>query len=141
MITNVSPRHSIWWWQNIFLIYFRTLRKVIDKDPERWDEYLDLILFSLRSKKQMTTKYSPFYLMYNREARWPRDLPDLTEKLVSHPGILFASLWKIYLMWLFVEGSCTIFMVINKLFMVVYMHLPEEHRHNVLFNRYYDIFN
>ena len=69
--------------KDLYIIYFRTLRKVVDKNQEHWDDYLDPILFSIRSKKQMTTKYSPFYLLYNREAHWPRDLPDLTDKLVS----------------------------------------------------------
>ena len=33
-------------------------------------EYLDPTLFSLRTKRQTTTKHSPFFLLYHREARF-----------------------------------------------------------------------
>lgn len=44
--------------------------------PETWDEYLDAVMFGLRTKKQMITKYSPFYLMFGRDARYPSQVPE-----------------------------------------------------------------
>ena len=44
--------------------------------PDTWDEYLDAVMFGLRTKKQMTTKFSPFFLMFGREARYPTEVPE-----------------------------------------------------------------
>ncbi|XP_056267294.1 uncharacterized protein LOC130191665 [Pseudoliparis swirei] len=32
-------------------------------------------MFALRTKKQFTTKYTPYYLMFGREARYPSEIP------------------------------------------------------------------
>uniref|UniRef100_A0A096M7A5 Gypsy retrotransposon integrase-like protein 1 n=1 Tax=Poecilia formosa TaxID=48698 RepID=A0A096M7A5_POEFO len=45
----------------------RSLCKLVGSKPETWDEYLDAVMFGLRTKKQMTTKFSPFFLMFGRE--------------------------------------------------------------------------
>ena len=37
--------------------------------PQKWDEQLQACMFALRTKKHMTTGFSPFRLMYGREAR------------------------------------------------------------------------
>ncbi|XP_015251922.1 PREDICTED: verprolin-like [Cyprinodon variegatus] len=36
-------------------------------------------MFGLRTKKQMTTKYSPYYIMFGREARYPSEIPQEVE--------------------------------------------------------------
>ncbi|XP_014834098.1 PREDICTED: uncharacterized protein LOC106911799 [Poecilia mexicana] len=36
-------------------------------------------MFGLRTKKQMTTKFSPFFLMFGREARYPFKIPEKYE--------------------------------------------------------------
>ena len=58
------------------VIFFRALRKLVADKPEDWDEYLDAVMFGLRTKKQMTTKFSPYYLMFGREARYPTEVPE-----------------------------------------------------------------
>ncbi|KAI5090383.1 hypothetical protein C0J45_19244, partial [Silurus meridionalis] len=45
----------------------RALCKLVSKKPKQWDEHLDAVRFGLRTKKQMTTKFSPFYMMFGRE--------------------------------------------------------------------------
>ncbi|XP_035662468.1 uncharacterized protein LOC118406513 [Branchiostoma floridae] len=42
-----------------------------------WDTKLDGVLYSLRTKKQTTTKYSPFHLLYGREAVFPAEMPEI----------------------------------------------------------------
>ncbi|KAF3844582.1 hypothetical protein F7725_007745 [Dissostichus mawsoni] len=49
---------------------------MVANKPEYWDEYLDAVMFDLRTKKQMTTKFSPYYLMFGREARYPTEVPE-----------------------------------------------------------------
>ncbi|XP_043968986.1 uncharacterized protein LOC122828949 [Gambusia affinis] len=54
----------------------RALRKVVDGHPHTWDEYLDAVMFGIRTKKQITTQYSPYFLMFGREARYPSEVPE-----------------------------------------------------------------
>ncbi|XP_049890788.1 uncharacterized protein LOC126384020 [Epinephelus moara] len=44
-------------------------------------------MFALRTKKQLTTQYSPYYLMFGREARYPSEVPnehEVTEEKVCN---------------------------------------------------------
>ncbi|XP_046888019.1 uncharacterized protein LOC124475453 isoform X2 [Hypomesus transpacificus] len=43
--------------------------------PSDWDKYIRSTVFGLQTKMQLTTKYSPYYLMYGREARYPLKFP------------------------------------------------------------------
>ncbi|XP_077367838.1 uncharacterized protein LOC144012223 [Festucalex cinctus] len=53
----------------------RALGKLVGSKPDLWDEYLDAGMFGLRTKKQITIKYSPYFLMFGREARYPSEVP------------------------------------------------------------------
>ena len=44
------------------------LLKFVGNEQDQWDHYLDAILFSYRISRQDSTKYSPFYLVYGRNA-------------------------------------------------------------------------
>ena len=39
-----------------------------------WDECIDPILFAIRTSVQESTKHSPFFLMYGREAKLPLEV-------------------------------------------------------------------
>ena len=39
-----------------------------------WDEYIDPILFAIRTSVQASTKHTPFFLMYGREAKLPLEV-------------------------------------------------------------------
>lgn len=57
-------------------MYFRALSKMVAQKSADWDEYLDAVMFGLRTKKQITTQFSPFFLMFGREARYPTEVPE-----------------------------------------------------------------
>ncbi|KAJ7995770.1 hypothetical protein DPEC_G00248030 [Dallia pectoralis] len=54
----------------------RSLNKVVADHPKDWDLYLQATMFALRTKKQLTTKYSPYFLMFGREARYPSEVDE-----------------------------------------------------------------
>ncbi|CAI5673972.1 unnamed protein product [Oreochromis niloticus] len=48
--------------------------KLVSDEPKNWDKFLQSAMFGLRTKKQLTTKYSPYFLMFGREARYPSEI-------------------------------------------------------------------
>ena len=50
--------------------------QLLSNEQDQWDLYLDAILFSYRISRQYSTKYSPFYLVYGRNATLPVDSKD-----------------------------------------------------------------
>ena len=48
-------------------------------NTNEWDKYISPVLFAYRTSKQSTTKITPFYLTYGREAKLPID--DLSENI------------------------------------------------------------
>ena len=52
----------------------KSLVKYINADQDDWDEHLESVLFSYRTSVHATTKYTPFFLMYGREAVLPIQL-------------------------------------------------------------------
>ena len=55
----------------LFYFDFRTLRKLLDDKQQDWDLYLEGALFAINTNTSKTTKYSPFFLMYGRNPRFP----------------------------------------------------------------------
>ncbi|KAL0199403.1 hypothetical protein M9458_007943, partial [Cirrhinus mrigala] len=55
------------------------LCKLVGKEPHKWADYLEATMFGLRTKKQITTQYSPYFLMFGREARYPCEVPEKYE--------------------------------------------------------------
>ncbi|KAI4792612.1 hypothetical protein KUCAC02_033272 [Chaenocephalus aceratus] len=54
----------------------QSLNKTVAGHPKRWDQVLQSTMFGLRTKKQLTTKCSPYYLVFGREARYPSEAPE-----------------------------------------------------------------
>ena len=44
----------------------RSLVKLVNKEQDNWDEYIDGVLFAYRTAKQKSTQFTPFELMYCR---------------------------------------------------------------------------
>lgn len=88
----VNEPHSIVVIIKILSTQFQTLQrqliKVVDNKVENWDKYISAVLFAYRTSVQASTKYSPFYLMYNRKARLPIDIKmQGTKKSVSEQQV------------------------------------------------------
>ena len=50
------------------------MAKLSTDKGDDWDEHLDAILFGVRTSVQETTKFTPFFLMHGREARFPMEV-------------------------------------------------------------------
>eukprot|EP00795_Rhopilema_esculentum_P003899 gene3899-15215_t len=59
----------------------RRLHTFLNGHPEKWDEFLDAALWSMRLKQQAMTKFLPLKVLYGREPRFPIELEDLPETL------------------------------------------------------------
>lgn len=49
----------------------------------KWDSLIPLVLFAYRTAKQNTTKITPFYLVYGREARFPIHPSEIEEEILE----------------------------------------------------------
>ena len=50
-----------------------SISTLTNAQPQRWDEFLDQTIFSLRVRTHSVTRYSPFYLLYGVDPRLPGD--------------------------------------------------------------------
>ena len=49
----------------------RSLSKLMDDTSDDWCEYLDSALFAMNTSLQNTTIFTPFYMMFGRNLRFP----------------------------------------------------------------------
>src|SRR5256885_4774067 len=64
-----------------------SLAKVLEKENQ-WDEHIEQVLFAYRTTKHATTKRTPFFKTYGREATLPIDEIELQEKISEKESIL-----------------------------------------------------
>jgi transposase InsO family protein len=50
------------------------IAKLASSEDKEWDNFVDAILFAYRTKKHKTTGFTPFYLIYGRQATLPIEL-------------------------------------------------------------------
>ena len=56
----------------VFQKYLKpTLKKLCEKDPSNWDQYLNLVLASYRVTPNLATAEMPFFLVYGRDPNLP----------------------------------------------------------------------
>ena len=55
---------------------YRALCKLVGEKPDTWDLYLDAVMFGLRTKPHFTTRFSPFFMMFGMEARYPCEVAE-----------------------------------------------------------------
>lgn len=65
---------------------------MVNEHQTDWDQFIEGALFAQRTKPQSSTKFSPFFLLYGREAMYSSQLPkDFGNKMdVSIEIIFFA---------------------------------------------------
>lgn len=51
----------------------------MNERQDNWDEYLDMVMFSMRTEHQSSTKYSPFEVMYGRKPVFPSEVEEPTD--------------------------------------------------------------
>ena len=56
---------------------------MVNEEQNDWDKYIESVLFAYRTSKQDSSKYTPFYLMYGRQATLPIDIKMDPEKAGS----------------------------------------------------------
>src|SRR5205823_10269289 len=60
----------------------KSLAKLSTDTENTWDKNIQPVLFAYRTMPQSTTKLTPFYLTYGREAKLPLDSPKLERKII-----------------------------------------------------------
>ncbi|KAG9354891.1 hypothetical protein JZ751_001604 [Albula glossodonta] len=50
------------------------IRQVVTEKQAEWDDFLDPVLFVFRTSANPTTRFTPYYLMFNREASLPSEV-------------------------------------------------------------------
>src|SRR3954451_189722 len=63
------------------------LAKVSEKENQ-WDEHIEQVLFAYRTTKHSTTKRTPFFMTYGREAILPIDEIEMSENISEKESIL-----------------------------------------------------
>ena len=58
--------------------------KLMSDHTDDWDEYLDPVLFGIRTSVQESTKFTPFFLMYGCEACFPLEVEKSAKPSISY---------------------------------------------------------
>lgn len=51
-----------------------TLSMYVSNHQNDWDKYLQMVMYAYRSSVQESTRFTPYYMMFSREARLPVDV-------------------------------------------------------------------
>ena len=65
-----------------------SLVKVLDENPRKWPTVLEGVLFAHRVSRHSSTKYTPFFILYNREPILPVDLKYNLSSASAHNEVL-----------------------------------------------------
>lgn len=63
------------------------LQAFVNKHRDDWDEYLNYVLFAYRTAIHHSTHYTPFFLLYGRQARMPSDLDQIKDKYGDYSNL------------------------------------------------------
>jgi hypothetical protein len=63
------------------------LQNFVNEHRDDWDEYLNFVLFAYRTAVHHSTQYSPFFLLYGRQARQPSSLDQIRDKYGDYSNL------------------------------------------------------
>ena len=64
----------------------RCLAKIVNESQSDWDDKIDTDLMGYRASRQSSTKFSPYYMMFQQEMRLPIDTEFLPSDLDAEKG-------------------------------------------------------
>ena len=68
------------------------LSKLVNEHQNNWSDFLDEVAYSIRTQKQASTKFTPFYLMFGRNPNSPEKVSCHTMSCRSQQEFPFISL-------------------------------------------------
>jgi hypothetical protein len=76
----------------------RTLADIIasyvSKEPTKWSDFLPSATFAYNTAAHSSTGYTPFYLMYGREATEPQDMiKPVRNRNMTDVNMIFSQMW------------------------------------------------
>jgi hypothetical protein len=81
--------------ERVHAVLNKLMATVVDRDQRNWDECLPYITFAYNTSRHVTTSFSPFFLMFNREAKIGLDLvSDLDSNVFEGPSAEYVSLMR-----------------------------------------------
>lgn len=74
------------------LLKAAVLQMAAEKQAD-WDDFLDPVLFLVRTAVNPTTKFSPYSLMFNREAHFPNQVETASRSRITSPRFGLLMFW------------------------------------------------
>ena len=77
---------------------YRTLADLmasyVSEEPSKWSDFLPSATFAYNTAVHSSTGYSPFYLMYGREATEPQDMiQPVRNRDMTDVNMIFSQMW------------------------------------------------
>lgn len=81
--------------ERVHAVLNKLMATVVDRDQKNWDECLPYITFAYNTSQHITTSFTPFFVMFNREAKIGIDLvSDLDSNVFEGPVAEYVSLMR-----------------------------------------------
>ena len=70
------------------------LASYVSNHPDRWSTFLPFVTFAYNTAVHTSTGFTPFYLMYGREAREPSDMmPPARLRTINDDNMIYSQMW------------------------------------------------